>query len=113
MGTGLTALLLSFLYSAVLVLRLVSPLVRALGGFLLFQDVSAGICLTALTMFIQVTCLPPFAWFCLLRPLLGIGLLKRGGYRAQVDGEWIEEDDEEDSRHWRDLDSSPHTTNID
>ena len=70
--TGLTALLLSFLYSAVLVIRLVSTLkphskallflllglvthlVRALGGFLLFQDVAEGICLTAFTMFIQV-----------------------------------------------------------
>jgi len=129
--TGLTALLLSFLYLAVLGIRLVSPLkphsmallflllglvthlLRALGGFLLFQDVPAGICLTALTMFIQVTCLPPFAWFCLLRPLLGIGFLNHGGYRRQMDGEWIEDDDEEDSRHWRDLDDSPQTTNID
>merc|ERR1712130_227712 len=117
--TGLTALLLSFLYSAVLVVRLLSSplnkqhsmallflvlglvthLLRALGGFLLFKDVPAGICLTALTMFIQVTCLPPFAWFCLLRPQLGIDLFNRGGYRPQVDGEWIEDDDEEeDSR---------------
>jgi len=129
--TSLTALLLSFLYSAVLLIRLLSPLnqhigsvllflllgllihlVRALGGLLLYQDVPAGICLTALTLFIQVTCLPPFAWFCLLRPLLGIGLLGRGGgYRPQVDGEWIEDDNEEE--HWRDLDSSPHTTSID
>ena len=71
--TALTALLLSFLYSAVLLIRLLSPLklhispvllflllgllthlVRAVGGLLLYQDIPAGICLTALTLFIQV-----------------------------------------------------------
>ena len=71
--TALTAILFSLLYSAVLALRLAAPLkphnavllflllgllnhlVRALGGLLLYQDVPAGICLTALTMFLQVT----------------------------------------------------------
>merc|ERR1712018_929351 len=57
---------------------LFTHLLRALGGFLLFKDVPAGICLTAFTMFIQVTCLPPFAWFCLLRPQLGRRLMESG-----------------------------------
>merc|ERR1712107_436577 len=86
-------------------------LVRALGGLLLHRDVPGGICLTWVTLFLQVTCLPPLAWFCLLRPLLGIGMIGHaGGYRPQVDGEWIEDDEEEDE-HWTDLPSS-HTTNI-
>jgi len=126
---ALNAILLSALYSAVLVIRLRSPLkpshqilffllasllthlVRALGGLLLHRDVPGGICLTSLTLFLQVTCLPPLAWFCLLRPLLGIGMIGHaGGYRPQVDGEWIEEDEEEDE-HWTDLPCS-NTTNI-
>ena len=69
---ALNAILLSALYSAVLVIRLRSPLkpshqilfcllasllthlVRALGGLLLHQDVPGGICLTNLTLFLQV-----------------------------------------------------------
>ena len=69
---ALNAILLSALYSAVLVIRLRSPvkpshqilffllasllthLVRALGGLLLHRDVPGGICLTNLTLFLQV-----------------------------------------------------------
>lgn len=103
--TALTALLLALLYTALLLQHahaprhaapallflsagLVLQALRALGGILLYCDVAAGICLTAGTLYLLTTCLPPLAWALLLRPALAapglLALQARGAYSPQV-----------------------------
>ena len=114
--TALTALLLALLYSCLLathlcdrksrpalltylVLLLVTQATRATGGLLLYHDLSLGLCLSNLSLYLLVACLPALASACLLRPLLaggpGHSMLQGGlGYSRQEDGGWGEEEED-------------------
>jgi len=113
---SLTSLLLSSLYSSLLVLHMfrrksrVSVLIylslllltsglRTMGGLMLYHDLPLGLCLTNLTLFLLVAGLPPLVWRSLLHPLLvGGGPHSMGGglaqYVVQVDTDWVEEEED-------------------
>ena len=75
-----------------------------------FQTLCLPCCIYLLTTCVAENCREKYNLF----PNYFVSLLWPMLDRRQMDGEWIEDDDEEDSRHWRDLDGSPpQTTNID